>query len=154
MERILRFEELVKKKLWTGFEDLYRELRKECRNDKEKWDLDTERYTLLQTFLLWRNEERIDCPACGGFHYAVECAIEYGNRGIIYRTPCGATLEVEEKEVYLCPVCFTASESFEYEFDEEAGNFRVRLGCGHVVDEDALSRNSFFRKEVRLKDKG
>ncbi len=69
----------------------------------------------------------------------------------VYRTPCGATLEVREKEVYICPVCFEPSEGFEYEFDGEVANFGVRLSCGHIVNESALNKNLFYQKEVRLR---
>ena len=151
MEKLLRFEELVRSMPWAGFEEVYRILREECSSEQERWDLDTDRYTLLQTFLLRRNGERIECPACGGFHYRAECEVEYGGEVSIYRTPCGATLEVREKEVYICPVCFEPSEGFEYEFDGETANFKVRLSCGHIVNESALSKNFFSQKEVRLK---
>ena len=151
MDKFLRFEELVRSMPWAGFEEIYGRLREECENEQEKWSLDTNRYTLLQTFLLWRNEERIECPACVGFHYATECRVEYRGEVSIYRTPCGAALEVREREVYICPVCFEPSEGFEYEFDGETADLKVRLSCGHIVNEAALSRNFFSQKEVRLK---
>lgn len=148
MDKLLRFEELVRSMPWANFEEIYRRLREECRSEQEKWSLDTDRYNLLQIFLLCRNEERIECSACGGFHYVDECEVEYREEVSIYKAPCGAVLKVREREVYICSVCFKPSEGFEYEFDDETANLRVRLSCGHIVDE--LSRNLFFRKEVNL----
>ncbi len=151
MEKQRRFEELVKSMPWAGFEEIYKILREECENKQKKWDLDINRYTLLETFLFWVNEERIECPACGTIHYRTECEVKYTRGVYIYRTPCGATLEVGEKEVLLCPVCLEPSEDFKYEFDEENTYFKVKLSCGHIVNENTLSKNIFLQKEVRLK---
>ena len=146
MEDILRVEELAINMPWAGFEDIYRILRSE--NGERALELDLNRFSYFKRFVSIRNDESVNCPACGKTHYSAECEVEYESGTLIYKTPCGATLLVEEKEVFLCPVCFETSENYRYYFDEN--DLKVKLDCGHLLSDRVLFQNSFTQKRVKL----
>ena len=146
MEDILRIEELTLNMPWAGFEDIYRILRNE--NGERALDLDLHRFSYFKRFVSIRNDESVDCPACGKTHYSVECEVEYKDGVYVYKTPCGATLLVEEKEVFLCPICLSTSENYEYKLDGE--DLKVRLDCGHLLSDRVLFQNSFIQKRVSI----